>query len=191
MRLTSSIVKGTTWSVRPSMIHRKPSLMPRTSMPDNDARIVVEAMTLLIPGAGPPPARIAIFFGLFMSSLPDCPPSERPQRGASVCKRTLIMRDAHASIKRARRSHSPLLPLTGGLGDRLLPSVLELVARPPVGHFFVVRDLKAELEEESHVLDCAVPVPIRLDLIRRLVVIGRLEMFRPLFAEASGLPDHV
>jgi hypothetical protein len=38
--------------------------MPSTSIPDKVARIVADAMTLLMPGAGPPPARIAIFFSL-------------------------------------------------------------------------------------------------------------------------------
>src|SRR5438876_690172 len=41
------------------MIHLKPSWMPSTSNPASDARIVAAAITLLIPGAGPPPQRIA------------------------------------------------------------------------------------------------------------------------------------
>jgi hypothetical protein len=40
------------------MIHSKPSRMPRTSTPSSWARIVAALMTLLMPGAGPPPTRI-------------------------------------------------------------------------------------------------------------------------------------
>jgi hypothetical protein len=44
------------------MIQSKPSRMPRTSTPSSWLRIVAAEMTLLIPGAGPPPTRIASFF---------------------------------------------------------------------------------------------------------------------------------
>src|SRR5687767_10897767 len=45
------------------MIHSKPSRIPMTSMPSTSARMVAAAITLLMPGAGPPPTRIASFLG--------------------------------------------------------------------------------------------------------------------------------
>ena len=62
MRLTSSMVSGRTRSTLPCMIHSKPSRMPRTSTPSRTPRIVAAPMTLLMPGAGPPPTRIASLF---------------------------------------------------------------------------------------------------------------------------------
>ena len=59
MRLTLSMVSGMMWSMLPSMIHLKPSWMPMTSEPERAARIAAAPITLLMPGAGPPPARIA------------------------------------------------------------------------------------------------------------------------------------
>src|SRR5947207_14696771 len=53
---------GVTWSMSPCMIHSNPSRMPSTSTASNRARIVAAPMTLLIPGAGPPPTRIARVF---------------------------------------------------------------------------------------------------------------------------------
>ena len=44
------------------MIHSKPFSMPSTSTPSSAARIVAAPMTLLMPGAGPPPTRIASRF---------------------------------------------------------------------------------------------------------------------------------
>ena len=41
------------------MSHSKPSSIPSTSTSSSAARIVAAAITLLIPGAGPPPTRIA------------------------------------------------------------------------------------------------------------------------------------
>ena len=61
MRLTLSIVSGVVWSMLPCISHSNPSRMPMTSMPSSCARIVAALMTLLIPGAGPPPTRIATF----------------------------------------------------------------------------------------------------------------------------------
>src|SRR5215203_659359 len=46
----------------PCMIHSNPSRMPTTSIPPRRARIVAAPITLLIPGAGPPPTRIASLF---------------------------------------------------------------------------------------------------------------------------------
>jgi hypothetical protein len=40
----------------------KPSYMPKTSQPDFFASMVTELITLLIPGAGPPPQTIARVF---------------------------------------------------------------------------------------------------------------------------------
>src|SRR5256885_9923658 len=53
---------GVTWSMSPCMIHSNPSRMPSTSTASNRARIVAAPITLLIPGAGPPPTRIASVF---------------------------------------------------------------------------------------------------------------------------------
>src|SRR4030095_10358297 len=66
MRLTASIVSGVTWSVSPFMIHSKPSRMPTTSTSSRRARIVAAPMTLLMPGAGPPPTRMASLLGELM-----------------------------------------------------------------------------------------------------------------------------
>src|SRR5262245_13873416 len=41
------------------MIHSNPSSMPSTSTPSSAARIVAAPITELIPGAGPPPTRMA------------------------------------------------------------------------------------------------------------------------------------
>ena len=62
MRLTSSMVSGRTLSTLPCMIHSNPSRIPRTSTPSRTPRIVAAPMTLLMPGAGPPPTRIASLF---------------------------------------------------------------------------------------------------------------------------------
>src|SRR2546425_10041169 len=53
---------GVTWSISPCMIHSTPSRTPSTSTASNRARMVAAPMTLLIPGAGPPPTRIARVF---------------------------------------------------------------------------------------------------------------------------------
>ena len=61
MRPVSAMVSGVTRDVSPSMSHRKPSWMPTTWTPERHARMVAAPMTLLMPGAGPPPTRIASF----------------------------------------------------------------------------------------------------------------------------------
>src|SRR5215831_12187672 len=65
---------GTTWLVCPCISHSNPSRMPRTSTPSMTLRIVAAPMTLLMPGAGPPPTR--------MPSLP-----------RFACTRTLLSLD--------------------------------------------------------------------------------------------------
>src|ERR671912_153934 len=55
MRLTSSIESGCTCPVLPSISHLNPSTKPRTSEPPSRLRMVTAPITLLIPGAGPPP----------------------------------------------------------------------------------------------------------------------------------------
>ena len=55
MRLTSSMEIGCTCAVLPSMSHLNPSRKPSTSEPPMMLRIVTALMTLLMPGAGPPP----------------------------------------------------------------------------------------------------------------------------------------
>src|SRR6188768_1580760 len=59
MRLTVSIESGMTCSESPCISHSKPSRMPMTSIACSFVRMVAAAMTLLMPGAGPPPTRIA------------------------------------------------------------------------------------------------------------------------------------
>src|SRR5437868_208204 len=61
MRLTSSRFSGRTSSTRPCISRSKPSRIPRTSTPCSSARMVAALMTLLIPGAGPPPTKMASF----------------------------------------------------------------------------------------------------------------------------------
>src|SRR5687768_12959871 len=55
MRLTSSMESGCTCPVLPSISHLNPSTKPRTSEPPSRLRMVTAPITLLIPGAGPPP----------------------------------------------------------------------------------------------------------------------------------------
>src|SRR5256885_109205 len=62
IRLTSPMSSGVTCSMSPCMIHSNPSRTPSTSTASRRARIVAAPMTLLIPGAGPPPTRIASVF---------------------------------------------------------------------------------------------------------------------------------
>src|SRR6184192_182547 len=50
---------GVTCSMSPCMIHSNPSRTPSTSTASSRARMVAAPMTLLMPGAGPPPTRIA------------------------------------------------------------------------------------------------------------------------------------
>src|SRR5882724_5805946 len=50
---------GRTLLVSPRMMAEKPSRMPSTGMPETQARMVAAPITLLMPGAGPPPTRIA------------------------------------------------------------------------------------------------------------------------------------
>jgi hypothetical protein len=70
MRDTVSIVSGRTRLTSPFMSHSKPSSTPSTSTPESRARMVAAAMTLLIPGAGPPPTRMASFWRDDMSGTP-------------------------------------------------------------------------------------------------------------------------
>ena len=58
MRDTPSMVSGRTCVTSPCISHSKPSSIPTTSTLSRRARIVAAAMTLLIPGAGPPPTRM-------------------------------------------------------------------------------------------------------------------------------------
>src|SRR6184192_4041607 len=59
IRLTSPMSSGVTCSMSPCMIHSNPSRTPSTSTASSRARMVAAPMTLLMPGAGPPPTRIA------------------------------------------------------------------------------------------------------------------------------------
>ena len=58
MRDTVSMSSGRVCSVLPFMIHEKPSRIPTTAMSERQARMVAAPITLLMPGAGPPPTRI-------------------------------------------------------------------------------------------------------------------------------------
>ena len=58
---TASIVSGVVWSMSPCISHSNPSRTPTTSIPSSAARIVAAPMTALMPGAGPPPTRMASF----------------------------------------------------------------------------------------------------------------------------------
>src|SRR5215831_17812386 len=63
-------------STSPCMIRSKPSSTPYTSTPSSTARIVAAPITALMPGAGPPPTRIASLRGCvisrFRGSRRDC-----------------------------------------------------------------------------------------------------------------------
>src|SRR5437773_10420380 len=74
MRLTASMLSGFTWSTFPCMSHSKPSSIPSTSTPSSRARMVAAPITLLIPGAGPPPTTIARRL-LVVTRLPSRTPS--------------------------------------------------------------------------------------------------------------------
>ena len=66
MRLVSAMVRGVTREVSPSMSQRNPSWTPSTSTPERFARMVAAPITLLMPGAGPPPTRMASFSFVIM-----------------------------------------------------------------------------------------------------------------------------
>src|SRR5690242_7487318 len=61
IRDTSVMDSGRASSTRPPMRCWKPSMIPRTSHPEFRASIVAAAITEFIPGAGPPPHKIASF----------------------------------------------------------------------------------------------------------------------------------
>ena len=58
------MVNGCTMSVRPAAKCSNPSHIPVTSIPELMASMVAELIALLIPGAGPPPTKIARRVGL-------------------------------------------------------------------------------------------------------------------------------
>src|SRR5437870_7433388 len=105
---------GVTWSMSPCMIHSNPSRMPSTSTASNRARIVAAPMTLLIPGAGPPPTRIARVFrsvialpsheglGIRRRERSEEHTSELQSRGHLVC-RLLLEKKKHRKLKPAVR----------------------------------------------------------------------------------------
>ena len=61
MRLTSPSLSGLMSSSLPFIRRSNPSRMPSTSTPCKRARIVAALITLLMPGAGPPPTKIPSF----------------------------------------------------------------------------------------------------------------------------------
>ena len=64
----SSMVSGTAHSVSPCISHLKPSRMPSTLAPRSTERIVAAPITLLMPGAGPPPHRMPMRFVLVIGT---------------------------------------------------------------------------------------------------------------------------
>src|SRR5262249_55020053 len=58
MPLTSSSARGRAPSISPAMISSNPLRIPTTPTFSSSARIVAAAITLLMPGAGPPPTRL-------------------------------------------------------------------------------------------------------------------------------------
>src|ERR1044071_2322694 len=80
MRLTSSIVSSSVWVMSPRISHLKPSAMPMTSTPSRFARMVAALITLLMPGAGPPPTRIPSFFGVMAILARLCAEARRGER---------------------------------------------------------------------------------------------------------------
>src|SRR5882724_11867932 len=75
--------------------------------------------------------------------------------------------------------------------QRRLAGRLELIARQPRGQRVAIGDLDAEREPELIILDHAVEVPVRPDLVARLVVAGALEVLDLLAAPALGAADEV
>src|SRR6478736_6047095 len=73
MRDTVSISSGRTLLMSPRMMPEKPSRMPTTGMPSTHARMVAAPITLLMPGAGPPPTRIAILLSVMDPQPRLCP----------------------------------------------------------------------------------------------------------------------
>ena len=61
------------------MIHLKPSKIPTTDAPPKMLRIVAAPITLLIPGAGPPPTRIPMLLLVWFMDT----------RGPLVCRAML------------------------------------------------------------------------------------------------------
>src|SRR3989441_2045675 len=91
---------GVTWSMSPCMIHSNPSRTPSTSTASNRARIVAAPITLLIPGAGPPPTRIAsVLRSVIAVSLPSRGPGAplAPREDQDRCYRRV-----HDVLLRAR-----------------------------------------------------------------------------------------
>src|SRR5712692_6135885 len=80
MRETSAMSSSTTCSASPSASQRNPSKHPMARRPRLRAAIEAAAITALIPGAGPPPTRIASVFMRPASSLHplDGGPAEHP-----------------------------------------------------------------------------------------------------------------
>src|ERR1043166_1706797 len=79
----------------------------------------------------------------------------------------------------------------GLLAERLLAGGFELVARGPAGELVGVGDEDADTEAEPDVIDHAVEVPVRPDLIARLVVARLLERLDLLAAPAGRAVDEV
>jgi hypothetical protein len=69
MRDTSSMVRCRTLLLSPRASHWKPSRMPMTLRPHLMASMVADRMTPLMPGAGPPPTRMASVSPRFLTTV--------------------------------------------------------------------------------------------------------------------------
>src|SRR5512140_3035269 len=108
-RLTFSIVSGMVASGAPRMMRSKPSRIPTTSTPPSSPRMVAAPMTLLMPGAGPPPTRIPSLpvdamaapyptrHAMWRSPLESHPLSNVPGRRRAVRQHRVVER-AHGGI---------------------------------------------------------------------------------------------
>src|SRR4030095_10894721 len=84
------------------------------------------------------------------------------------------------------RPWSCLGPFKGFITPRF-----ELCARFPLRPFFALRHPVSDLKEQSQILDGAGQIPIRLHIVRDLVVIALGVLLALLHAVAFGLPDEI
>src|SRR4029450_8420757 len=88
-------------------------------------------------------------------------------------------------------SQRPRTALASELGQGLLARRLELVARAPAGRERRVRDLQAEQEQQLRVLDRARQVPLRRQVVGRLVIVRVLPRLTTIAAPAGRLAGAV
>ena len=83
-RDTSSMASGRSFSALRRTRFLKPSWIPMTSKPSLIASIAAAEMTVLMPGAGPPPTRMPSLFPAFMDARILSAPRHRVNRKPSV-----------------------------------------------------------------------------------------------------------